>query len=88
MVEPFALLVIKFRTGFRHAIEGEILNQFLHRVELFVSASVPAEEGEEVDDCFRQVTGFAIAAGDGAILLIMELEREDRKTESVSITFG
>ena len=49
---------------------------------------MPSQKGEEVDHCLWQVTALAITGRDGAVLLVVELQREDWKTETVAVTFG
>ena len=88
VIEPLALFIIELGTGFRHAIQREVLNQLIHGVHLFISASMPSEERKEVDHRLRQISALAVAGRNGAIFLIMELEREDGETETVTVTLG
>ena len=54
--DPAELLVVKDGRGFREAFEAEMLDEFLHREDFLVRRlRVPAEQGDVVDDGFRQV---------------------------------
>ncbi len=61
MIEPYTLLIVEFRATLRAMFEREFLNQVVHRHELAVVAGIPAEESEEVDNGFREITLLAIA---------------------------
>ena len=43
VVEPFAFLVVEFRTRLADTVERELLNQFVHRKHLLVAGVVPAQ---------------------------------------------
>ena len=88
MVEPFAFLVIEFRAGFGHAVKAELLNQLVHRVQLFVSATVPTEQCQEVNHRLRQITALTITAADCAVFLVVEFQWEHRETQSVAVAFA
>ena len=62
-----------------------------HLVEahhLLVVSGVPAEQGEEVDDGFGQITFFAVAAAHFAALRVVPFEWEDREAQFVAVAFA
>ena len=88
MVEPFAFFVIELSAGFGHTVKREVLDQFVHSVHLLITGTMPTQQGEEVNNRLGQIAALAITGRDSAIFLVVELQREDRETESVTVTFG
>ena len=88
MIEPFAFFEVKLGAGLGHTVEAELCNQFVHRVHLLVACSVPSEQCKEVDHRFGQITALAITGRDRAVFRVVKLQREDRESEPVSVTFG
>ena len=87
MVKPFTLLIVKFSTCFRYTIQREVLYQLLHCVHFFIATAVPSEQGQEINHSLRQVTALAVTGRNCTIFLVMELQRENRKTETITIPF-
>ena len=88
VVEPFAFFVVKSGTALAASFEREEFYQFVYREYLFIVAGVPAQQGEEVDDGFGQIAGFAITRRYLSAFGVVPFEREDGEAEAVAVAFA
>ena len=63
MIEPFALLEVKFGSGARAVLKREFLDKLIHVHDFGIVAGVPAEQSQEVDHSLRQIAAFTVARG-------------------------
>ena len=85
MVEPDALLIVEACACLRALVYVECLYEFVEREELLLCAWVPAQQREEVDNGFGEVSALAIARRNVARLRIVPFEREHGEAKAVAV---
>ena len=88
LVVPFGLFYIETGAGTDNAVQRENRNQFLNGVELPFPAGIPPQESQQVYEGLREVTVFAVAAGDFPGFGVLPAQREHREAQAVSVAFG
>ena len=86
MVEPFALFIVELSARFRHAVQTELCNQFVHGEYLLIAGSMPAKQGKEVDYCLWEIAAFTVSGRNSSVFFVVELQWENRETETIAVT--
>ena len=86
VVEPNSLLIGKLSTCLRTFGNIEQRNQFVKRKQLLFCSWVPSQQGQEIDDCLREIAVLTITARGLSRLRILPQQREYGESQAVAIT--
>ena len=87
LIVPSGLVRIEPCSGFDDTVKRECPYELVHREKLPVIARIPAEHGEHIHECLREISVLTIASGllSGSI---DPLQREYREAETVTVTLA
>ena len=84
LVEPASLFRIEFRAGLADLVDGEGLDELLHREYFLLRSGIPPEHGKEIDESTREIAVFTIAVV-GLPFGIDPVQREHRESHLVTV---
>ena len=88
VVEPLALLEVKFGALAGAVVDAEFLDEFIHRENLTVVTGIPAEQCKEVDYRLGQISFLTIATGVFTALGVVPVEGEHREAQTVTVALA
>ena len=61
MIEPFAFLVVEFRTALAAMGQVKKCGQFIHRHQFAIISGIPSEQCQKIDDSLGQIAALTIS---------------------------
>ena len=85
MVEPYSFLVVELGTRLRASRDIKRLNKLVERKDFLLSAGVPTQERQEIDDGLGEIATFTIATAHLARLGVVPFQWEHGKSQPVAV---